>query len=152
MIPTDHGPEFTGRREIVSKIGYRHLTQPVVQGTLQANYNSGGATMKVGLTLFRVLMVIAWLAMVWISYVAIRDMGASVAVKIFFDDYNHPWRAQFNSDFLVHLLLAMTWFLYRFKSPWKGILCAVLTWFIGSVFVLPFIFVTLARNGGNVAA
>jgi hypothetical protein len=39
-----------------------------------------------------------------LSVKAVGQMGLAAAGHVFFGDFSHPWRAQFNGDFGMHLL------------------------------------------------
>jgi hypothetical protein len=72
--------------------------------------------MRIGLNLFRLALAVAWLVILWISFQAVSRMGFGVAGGVFIGDFAHPWRAQFNGDFAIHLLLVAAWIIYRSKS------------------------------------
>jgi hypothetical protein len=61
------------------------------------------------MAIVRTLLVVAWFIVGWASWRAITGMGASSAGDIFLGDLAHPWRGQFNLDFLSHLLLVALW-------------------------------------------
>ena len=76
------------------------------------------------MTILRGVLIAGWLVatatMVW----GVSAMGFSAAAEVFVADFAHPWRAQFNADFLVHLLLMAAWVFYREPSPVGRYLCA----------------------------
>ena len=92
---------------------------------------------------FRGALVVAWLAIVAVTVHAIATVGLS-AGSVFVTDFSHPWRAQINGDFSLHLLLIMGWIVYREGRPWRGLLLA-LPVVLGSVYTLPYIFVATFR-------
>ena len=77
------------------------------------------------------------------------DMGINAAGTVFIADFSHPWRAQFGTDFAIHLLLVASWLVWRSRSWLVGIICAVLAINLGSLFTLAFILVSMLRNGGD---
>lgn len=97
--------------------------------------------------LFRTALVIAWLAILAITANAITTLGLSDG-KLFITDFGHPWRAQFNGDFSVHLLLVMAWIVYRERKPLRGVALA-LPVVLGSLYTLPYIFVATFRAEGR---
>ena len=98
--------------------------------------------------IFRGFLAIAWLAMTWVSIQAVATMGAHTAGDVFFGDMAHPWRAQFNTDFGVHLLLMAGWIAYREKSLVRGIPFGLLAILLGGVFSFAYLFLaTFAARG-----
>lgn len=81
------------------------------------------------MTLFRFFLVVSWIAVLAISVHAFRSKGL-IAGEVFMSDImNGLWRAQFNTDFLAHLLIVGLWASWRQKfSP--------ASWFIGGLCVL----------------
>ena len=95
--------------------------------------------MRPGMVVFRLVLVAGWLLIFTISVQAIRQMGASA-----------PWRAQFNGDFGLHLLLVATWLVYRARSPWLGLFWAGLAILMGGVFTLAYLLVVSFLVKGEV--
>lgn len=73
----------------------------------------------------RVFLVIGWAVVAWATYRA-AGMGLGLAGDYFFGDMSHPWRGQFNLDFLAHLLLMALWLWWteknRMLAPVVGLL------------------------------
>jgi hypothetical protein len=105
--------------------------------------------MRLGLVLFRLALVIAWLVIFWISFQAVSRMGFGPAGDVFIGDFAHPWRAQFNGDFAIHLLLVAAWMIYRSKSWIVGLVCAVLAINLGGVFTLAYLLVVSFQTDGD---
>ena len=98
--------------------------------------------------ILRALLIVGWLVVMGVSMHAIQAMGASASADIFMRDFSHPWRAQFNTDFSLHLLLMALWILYREKSLIRGIPFAMLSIVGGGAFSLAYILVaTFAAKG-----
>ncbi len=91
----------------------------------------------------------AWLGLLLVSVRAVRQMGAGTAGEVFFADFAHPWRAQFNTDFAIHLLLVAAWMVYRARSWVTGLLCAFCAVSFGGLFTLAYLIVASFRAGGN---
>lgn len=111
--------------------------------------NSMNAPKRLGMLAFRSALVVAWLAIMAVTVNAITTLGIS-GLGLFVTDFSHPWRAQFNADFSVHLLLVMAWIVYREGRLWRGLLLA-LPVVLGSVYTLPYIFVATFRSRGRFA-
>lgn len=71
--------------------------------------------------LARCYFVVAWLTVFTLAAIAVHKLGLG-GVAVFFTDYSHPWRAQFNTDFTVHVLLIAAWVIYREKASVAGVL------------------------------
>lgn len=89
----------------------------------------------------------AWLAIVAATVNAVTTLGISDG-KVFVTDFSHPWRAQINGDFSLHLLLVMAWITYRERQLWRGLLLA-LPVVLGSVYTLPYVFIATFRSDGR---
>ncbi len=96
---------------------------------------------------FRVVLAVAWAYLMWITIHAVTTLGID-AGNVFFADFAHPWRAQFNTDFLMHLALFGSWIAWREKSLPLGILLGLLSIF-GGVYTLAYVFVATFRNKGD---
>lgn len=91
--------------------------------------------------LVRAVLVIGWLAVVWFTWRAVTEMGAGVAGDIFFADLAHPWRGQFNVDFLIHLVLVALWLGWTAQRKVLAPLVAVLAVLGGGCFTFAYLFV-----------
>ena len=68
---------------------------------------------------------------------------------MFIGDFAHPWRAQFNADFALHLLLVAAWWVYRARSWILGLVWAVLAINVGAVFTLAYLLVVSIQVKGD---
>lgn len=89
--------------------------------------------------LFRATLLAAWLAMVFASARAIIGMGADLAGDVFFADFAHPWRGQFNTDLILHLGLVAGWIAWRENRLITAIPFAVLSLVAGGVFTFAYL-------------
>jgi hypothetical protein len=105
--------------------------------------------MRVGLTGFRALLCVGWAILLFVSIKAVSTMGAGVAGKVFIGDFSHPWRAQFNTDFTIHLLLVAAWMIYRSKNWLVGLVFGFLAINLGGVFTLAYILVASIQAKGD---
>ena len=99
--------------------------------------------------IFAANLCAAWVILLWVSVHAVAAMGINAAGTVFIADFSHPWRAQFGTDFAIHLLLVASWLVWRSRSWLVGIICAALAINLGSLFTLAFILVSMLRNGGD---
>lgn len=105
--------------------------------------------MRVGTISFRLLLALGWAVLFYVSFQAIRQLGLGPAGDVFVGDFAHPWRAQFNTDFSLHLLLVALWMIYR-SRPWiVGLICGVLAINLGGVFTLAYLLVVSIRAKGD---
>jgi hypothetical protein len=103
------------------------------------------------MTALRAFLLTAWLVSTYLIAVAIAQVGLGAGFVWFFD-FSEPWRAMFQADFSIYLILVGAWILYREESPLTGILCAVLATALGSIFSMAYLFVTTYRAGGDMRA
>ena len=106
--------------------------------------------MRIGLNLFRLALAAAWVVIFWVSFQAVSRMGFGAAGDVFVGDFAHPWRAQFNGDFAIHLLLVAAWMIYRSKSWIVGLVCAALAINLGGVFTLAYLLAVSFRTDGDI--
>lgn len=68
---------------------------------------------------------------------------------VYFGDFLYlDWRSQFNTDFLIHLLLLATWVSWREGFTTKGYVFGVLSIFMGGMFGFPYLLhATYKANG-----
>lgn len=99
---------------------------------------------------FRVALLGAWLVMIAITWHAIATGGPG-GVSLFVTDLTNPWRAEFNVDFSVHLLLIMACIAYREGDVRRGLLLATPV-VLGSLYLLPYLAHASVRAGGRVDA
>jgi hypothetical protein len=105
--------------------------------------------MRLGLTIFRLALCLGWIILFVISWEAVSRMGFGAAGGVFIGDFAHPWRAQFNADFALHLLLVAAWMIYRSKSWVVGVICAVLAINLGGVFTFAYLLVVSIQTRGD---
>jgi hypothetical protein len=84
--------------------------------------------------------VVAWVVLAYVSIHAIKTLGLDGA-NVFVEDFAHPWRAQFNTDFATWAVPIAAWVFWRNASWLVGLLCAVATLFMGGMFLLPYLLV-----------
>lgn len=105
--------------------------------------------MRIGLTGFRLLLALGWVAVVAMFIHALDLLGAKASVSVFFGDFGHPWRAFYNSDLGVHLLLTAAWMVFRARSRPAGLACAAMELFWGGLFTLPYLLVVSFQEKGD---
>ena len=64
--------------------------------------------------------------------------------NIFFSDFSHAWRAQFNTDLSLHLILFAIWVFWRENSKLVGLVCALLC-VLGGLFTFLYLAIAAYR-------
>ena len=105
--------------------------------------------MRFGTTVFRLALCLGWTILLVVSVHAVKAMGMSAAGAVFIGDFAHPWRAQFNTDFSLYLLLAAAWMVYRARSWAVGLVWAVLAINLGALFTLAYLLVLSFQAKGD---
>lgn len=59
------------------------------------------------------------------------------------------WRSQFDTDFLVYLLLGATWIAWREGGTPKGFVFGFLSVFLGGMFSFPYLLITTYHVNGD---
>lgn len=98
-------------------------------------------------TLLKALLVVFTIIIYIVSFLAVQKLGMNEGM-VFVSDFAHPWRAQFNTDFSLHILLLAIWVFWREQSVAAKVLCA-LGCFMGGLFTFPYLLVSLIRCGGD---
>ena len=99
------------------------------------------------MTALKVLLIVLWVLLVGITVHAIQVLG-SEAGMVFLSDFLHPWRAQFNTDFAIHLLLFIVWVVWREESKVVGLILAALC-LMGGLFTLLYLLFAIYRAKGE---
>ena len=92
------------------------------------------------------LLIVLWCLLVGLTVRAV-DMLGSAAGALFISDFQHPWRAQFNTDFSIHLLLFIVWVVWREKSKAAGIAFGLLCLMAGLFTPLYLLLAVFRANG-----
>ncbi len=96
---------------------------------------------------FQLALVLLWLLITGITVRAVLALGSDGGM-VFLSDLAQPWRLQFNTDLLIHLLLFAAWVFWREKSKLAGGVCALLC-LMGGLFTLPYLLFALHRAQGD---
>jgi hypothetical protein len=105
--------------------------------------------MRIGTVVFRLALCVAWAILFAISVRAVSQMGFGAAGGVFIGDFAQPWRAQFNGDFAVHLLLVAAWMVFRSRSWVVGLICGLLAVNLGGVFTLAYLLAVSFQTKGH---
>jgi hypothetical protein len=73
----------------------------------------------------------------------------SDAAYIMLDDFAHPWRAQYYTDFILHVLLVAGWVFWREQSKAAGAAFALACIGGGALVSLLYVFIATYRVHGD---
>ena len=99
--------------------------------------------------LFQLLLIAAWLVLMVVSVNAVSALGLAAGGSTFLDDFAHPWRAQYNTDFGIHLLLVAAWMVYRTRPLALGLLSGLGAIMLGGAFTFAYLAVVSLRAKGD---
>lgn len=98
----------------------------------------------------RLFVLALWIAIVAVTWRAAAELGLGGG-NVFFADFAHPWRAQFDADLSLHLLVVAVWVFWRERSKLVGVACAALC-ALGGLFTFLYLLVAVARARGDARA
>jgi hypothetical protein len=101
---------------------------------------------------FRLLLIVAWLALAAYTALVIANHGWGLFPIFFGDIADVTWRGQFNADFLCFLLLSAIWTAWRNGFSAGGLLLGAIAFVGGAGFLLPYLLILFARTRGDVTA
>lgn len=111
-----------------------------------------GNLMSKPMVAFGMFLAVAWVVLALITAQALIELGPADAFRTFVGDYRHPWRAQFYSDFSLHLVLTAAWVLYRARTPALGAAYAFLVLSLGALFTIPYVLAAAGKAKGEARA
>jgi hypothetical protein len=97
------------------------------------------------------LSAIGWLVVLAVSVAALRQEGMSAGRVFFADIAQFAWRAQFNIDFLLHLLLFAAWVAWRHRRRRGGLVLAACCVLGGGLFSLAYLFCAVIGARGDIS-
>jgi len=103
------------------------------------------------MTAFRTSLIILWAILAGYTAVVISRYGLGLLPVFFGDIAKIGWPGQFNLDFLCFLVLSATWTAWRNAFSAVGLLLALVAFFGGAGFLLPYLFFLTLREQGNVS-
>ena len=101
------------------------------------------------MNVFKVFLALCWLAIVFVTVQAFSQQGM-IAGELFLSDIQAlNWRAQFNVDFLAHLLLMGSWVAWRHRCSVGGIVLGLGCVLGGGLFSLFYIVLVTIKAKGD---
>ena len=95
----------------------------------------------------KILLILFWIVLSGMTIYAVQTLGSEGGM-VFLTDYTHPWRAQFNTDFLLHIALFCIWVFYREESKIVGLFTALLS-LMGGLFTFLYLAFAIHRSNGD---
>ncbi|MFK7814758.1 MAG: hypothetical protein AB8B92_00330 [Gammaproteobacteria bacterium] len=97
----------------------------------------------------KLFLLLSWTLITVVTWKAVTLLGINWPSVFFGDILNHPWRAQFNIDFLIHLILFASWVVWRERSKITGAICGFLCIFGGGLFGFLYLLFISFQSKGN---
>jgi len=103
-------------------------------------------------SILRVFLGLSWLLIMGVSIYAAMELGFNWPEIYFGDLVGNAWRSQFNTDFLIHLLLLCAWIYWREESKLKGALLGFLSIFMGGMVGFAYLLHATYKANGDARA
>ncbi|MEM7687435.1 MAG: hypothetical protein AAF291_00305 [Pseudomonadota bacterium] len=101
------------------------------------------------MTMFRLLLAAMWLVLAIYTAIVIANHGMGLLPIFFGDIVKLGWPGQFNLDFLLFLILSALWTAWRNSFSGTGLGLALLAFFGGAGFLLPYLIFLSFKEGGD---
>lgn len=100
----------------------------------------------------RVTLIVLLLALVSYTGAVVSGQGLNLLPVFFGDIAQVAWPGQFNLDFLCFLILSALWTAWRNSYSALGLLLALVAFFGGAGFLLPYLLYLSFQTRGNMHA
>ena len=101
---------------------------------------------------FYLFLMVLWGALAFYTARVIAEYGINLFPDFFGDMAAWTWPGQFNLDFAMMLVLSASWTAWRNAFSPSGLVLAVVAFFGGAGFLLPYLTYLAWKNGGDTAA
>ncbi|NBU84977.1 MAG: hypothetical protein EBS21_10420 [Sphingomonadaceae bacterium] len=98
----------------------------------------------------RAYLISAWLVLAIYTGLVISDHGLNLLPIFFADMAKFGWPGQFNLDFMILLTLSALWTAWRNGFSPAGLGLAIVAFFGGAGFLLPYLLLLSIQTKGNV--
>ena len=100
------------------------------------------------MTAFRTLLIVLWAALAGYTAIVVSRYGLGLLPVFFGDIARVGWPGKFNLDFFCFLVLSALWTAWRNMFSVSGLLLAIVAFFGGAGFLLPYLlFLTIKAKG-----
>lgn len=101
---------------------------------------------------FYLLLMVLWGGLAFYTGKVVMDHGLNLLPVFFGDMAKWGWPGQFNLDFMMMLFLSASWTAWRNGFSASGMVLAVVAFFGGAGFLLPYLTYLAWRHNGDTAA
>ena len=101
---------------------------------------------------FYLFLMVLWGALVFYTGHVIGEHGINLFPQFFGDMARWNWAGQFNLDFAMMLFLSASWTAWRNRFAPSGLALAVVDFFGGAGFLLPYLTYLAYKHGGDTRA
>ena len=101
------------------------------------------------MTLFRALLVAAFLVVGTYTAITIANHGATLLPVFLGDIAGMTWRGQFNVDFWTYLVMTGLWVAWRDRFSGRGVALGLAASVLGMPFLSAYLLVASVRSGGD---
>jgi len=98
----------------------------------------------------RAFLIAAWLVLLTYTGLVISNHGMNLLPIFFGDMAEMGWPGQFNLDFMIFLALSALWTAWRNGFSPAGLGLAIIAFFGGAGFLLPYLLLLSIQTKGNV--
>lgn len=102
--------------------------------------------------ILRILLVVSTIIIYAVTAAAIINQGWNWPAVAASDLLALGWRSQFDSDFLVHLIILASWITWREGADLKAYVFGFLSIVMGGMFSFPYLLLATYKARGNVKA
>lgn len=99
---------------------------------------------------FQLLLILLWIVLAGYTAMVVMAHGINLLPVFFGDIARMAWPGQFNLDFLCFLVLSALWTAWRNQFSAVGLALALVAFFGGAGFLLPYLLWLSVREGGDI--
>lgn len=100
------------------------------------------------MTPLRLFLILSWVLITGLTLYIMVQQGFNWPAVLLADLFSTTWRAQFNADFILHILLFCSWIYWREDSKLTGGIYAFLAIF-GAVFSFVYLLIATYKAKGD---
>ncbi|MDE0933772.1 MAG: hypothetical protein OSA47_09220 [Novosphingopyxis baekryungensis] len=97
----------------------------------------------------RLVLIALWIVLAGYTAIVVANYGLGLLPIFFGDIAALAWPGQFNLDFLCFLVLSALWTAWRNGFSGVGLLLAIIAFFGGAGFLLPYLLFLTFRESGD---
>lgn len=98
---------------------------------------------------FSLFLMVLWVALAIYTALVVQEYGLNLFPYFFGDMAEVTWPGQFNLDFMLMLVLSASWTAWRNNFSGGGLLLAVVAFFGGAGFLLPYLTYLAWKHEGD---